>query len=57
VRKATPAGGGAPGVFSLFSVAVVLLDNQRSGVGFEDAENPALMIRFLEQRVDKAMRA
>ena len=39
-------------VFSLCSVAVILLDNQRSGLGFEVGDNAALMIRFLEQRVD-----
>ena len=45
-------GGGALVVFSLSSVALIALDNLRSGLGFEDADNPALSIRFLQQRLD-----
>jgi hypothetical protein len=45
-------GGGALVVFSLSSVALIALDNQRSALGFEDADHPALMIRFLQQRLD-----
>lgn len=45
-------GGGALVVFSLSSVALVVLEGQRSGLGFEDADHPGVMIRFLQQQLD-----
>ena len=52
MKSVAKIGGGALVVFCLAAVALVVLDGQRSGLGFEDADHPALMIRFLQQRLD-----
>ncbi len=52
MKSHSKIGGGALVVFSLSSVALIVLESQRSGLGFNDADNPAVMIRFLRERLD-----
>jgi hypothetical protein len=52
MKSVAKIGGGALVVFCLAAVALVVLDGQRSGLGFEDADNPRVMIWFLQQRLD-----
>ena len=52
MKSVAKIGGSTLVVFCLAVVALVVLEGQRSGLGFEDADNPRVMIWFLQQRVD-----
>lgn len=52
MKSISKIGGSAMVLFSLGFMALIALENQRTLLGFEDADNPAMMMRFLQQRLD-----
>jgi hypothetical protein len=52
MKKISKIGGSAMVLFSLSFMALIALENQKTLLGFEDSDNPSVMIRFLQEHLD-----